>query len=64
MCDLTLPTIRNGRIIISKYLRKQKQKEDKNNETKRDRGKWRNCQQKCFHSFKYVIDQTNVRYLF
>ena len=36
------------------------QKEEKKNETKRRPSKRRNCLQKFFHSFKYVMDHTNV----
>ena len=37
--------------------------EEKNNETRRQ-SKRRNCLQKCFHSFKYVIDHANVCFFF
>ena len=33
-------------------------------ETKRGQSKRRNCQQKCFHSFKCALDQANVCFFF
>ena len=52
-------------LIISKWLRnknadrKEKQRDKK---TGRRRSERRNCLRECFHSFKYVIDQANVRF--
>ena len=47
-------------LIISKWLRIQKWK------TMRQRGwsKSRNCQQKCFHAFNYVIDHVSIHFFF
>ena len=44
-------------------LKTKMQKEEKN-ETKTCQSKWRNCLQKCFHLFKYVIDHANVHFFF
>ena len=44
---------------------KTKMKTDKKHyETKRRLSKMTNCLRKCFHSFKYVIDHSNVRFFF
>ena len=40
------------------------QTEEKNNERIRGRSERINCLQKCFHSFKYVRDHTNVCFFF
>ena len=37
---------------------------EKNNETKRRQSERRNCLQKCFHLFKYLIDSGNVPFFF
>ena len=38
--------------------------EGENNESVRGRSKRRNCQRKCFHSFKHAIDHGNVLFFF
>ena len=40
------------------------QSEEKNNETKRCQSERRNCLQKCFHSFRFLIDYINVGFFF
>ena len=35
--------------------------EEKNNETIQGKNERRNCQQKCFHSLKYVIEHAKIK---
>ena len=54
-------------LTISKWLRRQKTKmltDEENNKINWGGSKKRNCQQKCFHSSKYVIGPADVRFFF
>ena len=52
-------------LIVLKCLRWQKRlTKEKKNETRRGRSERRNILQKCFHSYKYIIDHANVNFFF
>ena len=51
-------------LIILKWLKRQIQTEEKNNETRRCWSEKRNCLQKCFHLLKYIIHHENVCFFF
>ena len=51
-------------MIISKWLKVQKCKEKRKTMRQRGQRERRNCQQMCFHSFTYVIDQSLEYLLF
>ena len=52
----------NNGLILLKWLRIQCRQKRKIRQ--RDQIKRRNCQQKCFHSFNYIIDHTSISFFF
>ena len=51
-------------LIISKWLKIQKYKLKSKTMSQRHRSERRNCRQKCFHSFNYLIDHASIRFFF
>ena len=50
--------------FILEQLRRQCKTEEKNNEIIRGKSERTHCLGKCFHSFKHVIDHTNLHFFF
>ena len=51
-------------LIISKWLRRQKNADKREKQTEKNHlSERRNYLRKCFHSFKYIIDHANVRFI-